>query len=133
LAADGLDDVNWDLLRQSVIAANSGDAEAHVAALQRLEHEAPVDAKAGAYLWYLLRYRIAVLLGRRPHPQDLHDLAGRYYPEFSKLIRGDRSRFEDTLLTVFEFAPVDRKVRGGMAVVMGSAALGCFWTTRKLN
>jgi hypothetical protein len=88
LAADGLDDVNWDLLRQSVIAANSGDAEAHVAALQRHEHEAPVDDKAGAYLWYLLRYRVAVLLGRRPRPQDLHDLAGRYYPEFSRLIRG---------------------------------------------
>jgi hypothetical protein len=30
------------------------------------------------------RYRIAVLLGHRPAPEDLQDLAGRYYPEFAK-------------------------------------------------
>ena len=74
--------------------------------------------------WVLLRYRVAEMLGRRPSPQDLHSLAERYYPQFSKLIRGDQRQLEDTLLTVFAFAAEGRKVKGGNAVVMGSAALG---------
>lgn len=123
-AGDGLDTLNWELLRQSVTAAHQGDADAHVAALHRLEEEAPIDAKVGAYLWFLLRYRVADLLGRRPEERDLRELAMRFYPKFSKLIRGDQRQLEDTLLTVFEFAPEDRKVKGGRAVVMGSAALG---------
>jgi hypothetical protein len=92
--------------------------------LLRYERDAPADAKAGVYLWFLLRYRVAELLGRRPSPEDLHALAVRFGPEFAKLIRGDQSRLEDTLLTVFELAADGRKVTGGDAVVMGSAALG---------
>ena len=123
-ADDGLDGPNWDLLLESVAAAHRGDAEAHVAPLRRLGHEVPADAKAGAYLWYLLRYQVAVLLGRKPSAEDLHELAVRFYPGFARLIRGDESRLEDTFLTVFGLAPEDRKVRGGVGVVMGSAALG---------
>jgi hypothetical protein len=122
--SDGLDVANWDLLHESVTAAHRGDPEAHVAALRRLEREVPVDAKAGIYLWYLLRYRIAALLGRRPTPHDLRELGGRIYPEFSKIIRCDQGQLEDMLLTAFEFASEDRKVKGGRAIVMGSAALG---------
>lgn len=65
-----------------------------------------------------------MLLRRRPSAEDLHELAVRFYPEFTRLIRGDESRLENTLLTVFGLAPEDRQIRGGMGVVMGSAALG---------
>jgi hypothetical protein len=121
---DGLDATNWELLQQSVTAAHQGNAEAHIAALRRLEREVPVDATVGVYLWYLLRYQVAELLGRRPAEKDLHDLAEHFYSEFAKLIRGDRSQLENMLLTVFEFAPENKQVKGGRAVVLGSAALG---------
>jgi hypothetical protein len=49
-----------------------------------LEREVPVDAKAGRTAGTSFRYRLAVLLGHRPAPEDLQDLAGRYYPEFAK-------------------------------------------------
>jgi hypothetical protein len=123
-ADDGLDNANWQLLREILIAAHQGDAEGHVAALLRLERDVPADAKAGAYLWYLLRYRVAALLGRRPRPEDLHELAQRYAPKFAKLVRGGQGELEDTLLTVFDFTTLGRKVKGGKAIVVGSAALG---------
>ena len=123
-AGDGLDGLSWDALCQSMAAAHSGNAEAHLAPLLRYERAAPEDTSAGIYLWFLLRYRVAELLGRRPGREDLQAVAERYYPQFAKLIRGDKSQFEDTLLTVFSLAPEDRKVKGGDAVVMGSAALG---------
>lgn len=122
--AEGLDALTWDTLCQSVAAAHRGDAEAHVAPLLRLEREAPHDTKVGLYLWYLLRYRVAELLGRKPSPGDLHALAERFYPEFAKLIRGEHSQLEDTLLSVFALAAKGRKITGGNAVVMGTAALG---------
>jgi hypothetical protein len=46
------------------------------------------------------------------------------YPAFARLTRGDVRQLENTLLTVFGFASEDRKVSGGMGVVMGSAELG---------
>lgn len=123
-ADDGLDTANWELLREIVTAAYQGDAESHVAALLRLEREVPTDAKAGAYLWFLLRYRVSALLGRRPRPEDLHELAQRYAPKFAKLIRGGQAELEDTLFTVFDFTTRGSKVKGGKAVIVGSAALG---------
>lgn len=123
-ASDGLDTANWELLREVVTAAHQGDAEGHVAALLRLERDVPADAKAGAYLWYLLRYRVAAQLGRRPRPEDLHELAQRYAPKLAKLIRGGQDELEDTLLTVFHFPTYGRKVKGGKAIIVGSAALG---------
>lgn len=83
-----------------------------------------------AYLWYLLRYRVAELQDRRPGPEDLHPLAERVYPAFARLTRGDVRQLENTLLTVFGFASEDRRVIGGIGVVMGSAALGSCWKTR---
>jgi hypothetical protein len=123
-AAGGLDSLNWALLAGSVMSAHRGDAGAHVAALRRLERDVPAGARVGAYLWYLLRYRVVAMLGRRPGPEDVRELARRFWPEFAKLIRGDHSQLEDTLLTVFRFAAEDRKVKGGRAIVMVSAALG---------
>lgn len=122
--ADGLDRRAWAVVWESAAAAHRGSARAHVAPLLRYEREAPRDVMVGVYLWYLLRYRVAELIAARPDADDLHVLADRYYPTFSKLIRGDKSQLADTLLTAFELAAEDRKVSGGNAVVLGSAALG---------
>lgn len=121
---DGLDPVSWAAVCESTAAAHRGDAHAHVTPLLRLEREMPNDPRAGLYLWYLLRYRVAELLGRKPNAEDLHALAERFYPAFAKLIHGDRDQLENTVLTVFALVNAERKVSGGDAVVMGSAALG---------
>jgi hypothetical protein len=123
-AGDGLDERTWETLCESTEAAHRGDADGHVAPLLRFERETPDDSTVGFYLWYLLRYRVAEVLGRRPSAEDLHSLAQRYNPQFSRLIHGDQRQLEDTLLSVFALADEDRKVKGGDAVVMGSAALG---------
>jgi hypothetical protein len=122
--ADGLDARAWAVVCESATAAHHGDAGAHVAPLLRYEREAPQDIVVGAYLWYLLRYRVVELLKVRPSAEDLRALADRYYPAFSKLIRGDQGQLAGTLLTVFALAAEDRKVSGGKAAVLGSAALG---------
>ena len=88
IGADGLDEANWDLLCKSTLAAYRGNAEAHASALRRLEDEVPVDATAGAYIWYLLRYRIAVILGHRPTADDLMQVSGKIYPSFARVICG---------------------------------------------
>jgi len=121
---DGLDESAWKVLCESTQAAHRGDARAHVAPLLRYEQETPDDTGVGFYLWYLLRYRVLQILGRRPSREDLQMLAERFYPQFSALIRGNQRQLEDTLLTVFAFADDDRKVSGGNAIVIGSAALG---------
>src|SRR5579875_989322 len=102
--ADGLDGPNWNIVVQSVTAAHNGDPDGHGAPLMRV---AVGDATAGRYLQYLLRYRVAALLGRRPTAGDLHDLTERFSPDFAKVVRGDRSQLENTLLTVFNLAPED--------------------------
>ena len=124
IPADGLDARAWAVVCESATAAHHGNAGAHVASLLRYEQEAPQDIVLGAYLWYLLRYRVVELVRVRPSAQDLRALANRYHPAFSKLIRGDQRQLADTLLTVFDLAAEDRKVSGGNAVVLGSAALG---------
>lgn len=120
-----LDARAWAVVCESATAAHHGNPGAHVASLLRYEQEAPAtDSTVAAYLSYLLRYRVAELVGGKPAAEDLHALADRFYPAFSRLIRGDQRQLADTLLTVFEIAEQDKKVSGGNAIVFGSAALG---------
>lgn len=100
--AAGLDARAWAVVCESATAAHHGDAGAHIAPLLRYEQEAPLDMMAGAYLRYLLRCRVAELVGGRPGVEDLQALAGRHYPAFSRLIRGAERQLADTLLTVFD-------------------------------
>lgn len=118
---DGLDGRNWKIVVESATAAHRGDPDDHGAPLMRV---AVKDATPGLYLQYLLRYRVAAILGRRPTADDLHDLTDRFYPDFAKIIRGDRTQLEDTLLTVFDLVPEEDAVDGPMGVILGSAALG---------
>lgn len=125
--ADGLDEPIWQVLCESVLAAHDGDAKAHASALMRFGEDVPVpsmDIRAGAYLWYLLRYRIGTILGHRPSREELAQLAGEFYPDFSRIVRVDQSRLEDVLLTVSEMASKEREVKGGMAITLQTAALG---------
>jgi len=83
-----------------------------------------VDGQSGAYVWYLLRYRVAEILGRKPTAEDLHELAVSAYPQFSVIIKGDVTLLEGTLRSVFELESAQQKLTGGKLVVLGFAALG---------
>jgi hypothetical protein len=61
---DGLDLRSWETVCESATAAHGGDASGHAAPLMRFEKESPHDTRVGIYLWYLLRYRVAEMLGR---------------------------------------------------------------------
>jgi hypothetical protein len=65
-----------------------------------------------------------VLLGRKPTPEDLHAMAVQFHSSFAVLIRGDQNQLENMLLSVFLMASDNQQVKGGMGVVVGTAALG---------
>jgi hypothetical protein len=122
-SADGLDDQVWQILRVAVIAAGRGDVPATHMATRRFDTDVPVDGRASTYIWWLLRYRVAQLVGRRPTAEDLQEIAARQLDKFGVLIT-DISVLEDVLLTVWHLAPPEREVKAGRFVVAGVAALG---------
>jgi hypothetical protein len=80
--ANALDEVRWRLLSEAVTEAYRGDGGAAHVAWNRLEADVPADGQAAGYLWYLLRYRIADYLGRRPTEEDLRRLARRRHSRY---------------------------------------------------
>jgi hypothetical protein len=121
-----LDEVRWSILCQAVAAAHEGDPVAAQAAWNRLETDAPVDGQAAAYLWYLLRYRIADYLGRRPTEDDLIRLARRRHPRYARVLRGDARELEDMLCSLFNMISEEHRITGGRFVVLGVVTLGIF-------
>lgn len=122
-SGDGLDEANWQILRAAVTASHRGDVHAAHMATRRFDTDVPVDGRAGTYVWWLLRYRVAQLLGRRPSRGDLTQIAGYAEPRFGEVIT-DSSVLEDVLLTVWKLAPSGREVSGGRFLIAGIAALG---------
>jgi hypothetical protein len=124
-AGDALDVAAWGALRTAILAANKGDAQAHAAVFRRWPGDAAAEGRrASLYLWYLLRYRIAEVVGGRPSPEDLRDLAVRAYPRFALLIRRDVEQLEATFRTVCESAESQDHLKGGLFLILGTAALG---------
>jgi hypothetical protein len=122
-SGDVLDDRVWQILREAVVAAGSGNVRAAHRATSRFDTDIPVDGRAGTYIWWLLRYRVAQLLGRRPTADDLRDIAARKQDTFGALIT-DASTLEDVLLTVWHLAQSEREVQAGRFLVAGVTALG---------
>jgi hypothetical protein len=124
-SGDALDKVAWEVLSGVVAAASTGDANAHAEVFRRWPADVPGEGRrASVYLWFLLRYRVAEVLGRRPAPEDLHELAVRVYPRFARLTRQDEGRLEATFRTVFDSAESPDHLRGSMFLILGTAALG---------
>lgn len=124
-AGDALDAAAWDALHTAILAASKGDADAHAEVFRRWPGDSAAEGRrASLYLWYLLRYRIADVIGRRPSPEDLRALAVSTYPRFALLIRRDVGQLEATFRTVFESAESSDHLKGGMFLILGTAALG---------
>jgi hypothetical protein len=121
---EGIDEVRWRILCEAVIAAHRGDPAGTKAATARFETEVEVDGQATGYLWYLIRYRITDYLGRKPTEQDLQRLARRRYPRFAAVSIYDEQVLEDMLRSLFNMIPEDRRITGGMFVVLGIMTLG---------
>lgn len=122
---DPLGDQAWRALSTAIIAASQLNANDHANLFRRWPGEASDEGRrACLYLWYLLRYRVAEILGRLPTPEDLRNLAVQLHPQFARLIRGDESRLEATLRTLFETTTAEDHVRGGMFLILGTALLG---------
>jgi hypothetical protein len=124
-AADALDTAAWAALRAAILASSKGDADAQGEVFRRWPGDAAAEGRrASLYLWYLLRYRIAEILGRKPSSGDLRDLAVRAYPRFALMIRRDVNQLEDTFRTVYESATSPDHLKGSMFLIIGTAALG---------
>jgi hypothetical protein len=121
--ADGLDDANWAILREAVIAAHRGDAHAAAAAVRRFDTDVPVDGQAGTYLWWLLRHRVAQMLGRRPARGDITQIAGYLEERFGGVIP-DVTLLQNFLLTAWNLGPRERELSSGQFLVAGVMAQG---------
>jgi hypothetical protein len=122
-ADDGLDDVNWQILSDAVAAAHRSDVRGTHLGTNRFDTDVAVDGRAGTYIWWLLRYKVAQMLGRRPSEADLHDIAAQAHSRFAAVIR-EPSIFESVLLTAWKLAPPEQEVTGGRFLVAGVTALG---------
>lgn len=120
---DGLDEPTWAVLGETVIAAHQGNAAAFTSGLHRFEEHVSPNAQPGAYLLYLLRYRIAEQLGRRPTTDDLRQIAEQHQNAFNVVIR-DGHLLEAALRTAFDLSSKDQDLTGSRFAVAGAAALG---------
>jgi hypothetical protein len=113
-------------LLEIVSAANRGDARAHFLELVTWARDVPLPSqqRAGGYLLYPLWRRVKVFLGRRPSPEDLHELTGTTYPRFSEIVRANEVQLEETFRRVFEFPPRLAAPTPGEFAVFSSVALG---------
>lgn len=125
-SADGLDEGVWKMMCAILVAANQGDSAAFIDASERLTQSLALEGQrlAGAYLLYLLQYRVIEILGHRPTREDLHRLADRATPKYARLLQVEASLLEDTLRTTFKFASPETELKGGRFAVSSSAALG---------
>lgn len=122
-AEDGLDEQIWELLRGFMAAVGRGDASGARSAIPRLEHDLPNDGQAAAYIWYVLRYRVVEILGRKPASEDLHELATSTWPALAAIVHGDAQLVEDVLRSVFKHAPAQDDITGAKLIVLGSVTL----------
>jgi hypothetical protein len=124
---DGLNEDVWSRLVEIVSAANRGDADAHFLAISKWPEELPLvgHQRAAVYLLYLLYRQVRINLGgRRPTPEDLHDLTGTVYPRFREILTADALLLEEAFRAVFELPPLRVTLKPGERVALSSAALG---------
>jgi hypothetical protein len=128
-SSDGIDEEVWQRLADVLAVANRGDGDTFLRLLKRFDTWSDERRdQAASYLFYLLRYRVAEILGRRPAAEDLNDLAGRTHPKYAKVVRESVTTLEDTLRAVFMMAPTGTQQWGARLFVSGTAAAGVLFS-----
>jgi len=120
---DGLDESIWQTICEAVSAVSRGDPAAAQAATDRFAIRVPFDSQPTLYLWWLLRYRVANVLGRRPTADDLHEISQTARSEVLRIVRDPRY-VENTLLTVWKLASAEQEMESGRLLVGSVVALG---------
>jgi len=123
--ADGIVEVVWRPLVAVMEAAHRADAAGLVQELRDADAWSVDDQEeASAYVVWILRYGVAAAVQGRPSAADLHDLAVRLYPEYSKVIRRPLITLEDTLRKVFRMPELGPPLSGAHGLVSACAAAG---------
>jgi len=124
--SDGLDRGVWLAIYDILVAAHKEDPDTFIQATERLTKTLSLKMQrlVGAYLFYLLKYRVIDILGRKPTREDLHELAGLASLKYARLLQVEDSLLEETLLTTFKLVPPETEVKGGRFAVSSSATLG---------
>jgi hypothetical protein len=113
----------WGQLRRILEAGLRADTAAFKAELLALDQSFPMSGRAGAYLWFALRYQVAKQLQRRPSSADLTRLSSELLGRFKGLVTADAGLFDELLHVVFEFRAPGKSTSGAMLIVNGAAAL----------
>jgi hypothetical protein len=124
---DGLDDDVWQTICDAVSAAHSGDPDATHAATDRFAARRPFDSQPNLYLTWLLRYRVADVLGHRPSAAELLSMAEAARSASARILR-DPAYVDRTLLTVWKLASAEQELESGQLLVGLVAALGVLLT-----
>jgi hypothetical protein len=126
LSPDGLIEQVWQHMAAILAAASRADGNDFARLLRRFDADSSDDerADASAYLWFILRFRVAEMVGHRPTAEDLHDLADKTYPEYAKIISEPMITLEDTLRFFWKMTSAGSQLSGGRLFVSAAAAAG---------
>jgi hypothetical protein len=100
-----LDPVIWTGVAEVATAAHARNAYANLDAFKRLGEGRSLahHRLAGLYATYLLKYRTAYVLGRRPAVEDVSAIAARLQRDFERVLPGSPAGcLVDTLLLACE-------------------------------
>jgi hypothetical protein len=121
-----LDEEIWRRLAAALTAANRGEAKTFSRLLQRIDSGLSAQRRneSSNYLAFLLKYRVAEILGGRPTAGDLHELAVQNYPKYARVMRSSAVMLEDTLRAVFRMPPTGPQESGATLFISGLATAG---------
>jgi hypothetical protein len=127
---DGINDAAWNLLCELLEIAHRGDVEAQAENSVRWKQVPSWQEKlARLYLWYLLKLRLFIVMGRAPSAGELQALAEGIYPRFSIMVTCQQDELVDTFRGLFALPTPKSRPDGGKFLLIGSVALGVLLAT----
>lgn len=128
MPSDELDEEIWQRLAAALTAANRGERYTFGRLIKLIDSGLSAQRRdeSSNYLAFLLKYRVAEILGRRPTSEDLHELAVQTRPKYARVIRAAAPAvlLEDTLRAVFKMPPTGPPESGAVLFISGVAAVG---------
>jgi hypothetical protein len=107
-----------------MIAASRGDTLLWLVVAKHFDDGLAGDSKreSALYLWFILRFRVIELVGRRPAADDLHAMAQRAFPRYSGILRLPVGFLEDTLRAYLRIPPAGEQPAGSYLFLSAAAA-----------
>jgi hypothetical protein len=122
-AADGLDDDMWHRVVDLVLAASKGNPRRFTALAQWGNVPLGRQHRGALYVRYMLRYRLAEIVGHRPIGEDMHELAETAYPRYARVLNRDRDFLEDTLREIYDIETLGASIDPAPLVLSSAVAL----------